>query len=337
MVLISGRIWDTDRFVDGHIVVEDNIISEIEEDERSTYKNLIIPGIVDGHTHIADAGLVLEKKYGLEELVAPPHGLKHKYLNETSPETLLSTMRSYSDSLIASGVSGFIDFRENGADGCRLLRKASRNAVILGRPVSPEFDPNEIDEILTVADGIGISSISDMEDSYVEAVADLVHRRKKILALHTSERVREDLETVLSLRPSFIVHMTQATDDDMRKCADNDIPIVVCARSNLYFGFVPPLKRMYDSGARIAVGTDNAMISSADILDEFRTFREILIRQGGNASFALKSLLNEGRKLLYRDSVIGIRTGEKADLTVIPDLDDLPAPNGVKRVRYGPN
>lgn len=303
----------------------------------SAHKNLIIPGIVDGHTHVADAGLVLERKYGLEELVAPPYGLKHRYLDETPAGTLLSTMHSYSDSLIASGVSEFIDFRENGADGCRLLRKASENAVILGRPLSPEFDPNEIDEILTVADGIGISSISDMDKSYIESVADLVHRRRKILALHTSERVREDLETVLSLDPSFIVHMIRATDEDMRKCADHGIPIVVCARSNLYFGSVPPLKRMYESGASIAIGTDNAMISSADILDEFKTFREILILQGGNASLALKSLLNEGRKLLYRNSVIGIRTGEKADLTVIPDLDDLPALNDVKRVRYGPD
>ena len=94
---------------------------------------------------------------------------------------------------------------------------------------------------------------------------------------------------------------------------------------------------MYDADARIAVGTDNAMISSADILDEFETFCKVLISQGGNVSLASKSLINEGRKLLYRDSVIGIQTGEKADLTVIPGLDDLPVPNNVKRVRYGPN
>ena len=337
MVLVSGRIWKDNQFIYGHIVIENGIVSKIEEDTRSISKNLIIPGIIDGHTHVADAGLVLERKYNLEELVAPPYGLKHKYLNETSSETLLSTMSSYSDLLVKNGVSKFIDFRENGAMGCKLLRKASKNAVILGRPISHEFDPNEINDILNVADGIGLPSISDMDINYIEAIADITHKKKKLFALHASERIREDIEKVLSLEPSFIIHMVQATSSDMQKCADNNVPIVVCARSNLYFGLVPPLKKMYDAGVRVAIGTDNAMISSADIFSEFRTFKKILISQGGNASLALTSLINEGRKLLYQDSVIGMQTGKKADLTVIPDLDILSVPNDVERVRYGPN
>lgn len=144
------------------------------------------------------------------------------------------------------GSKTFVDFREMGAKGCNLLRSVDSNAIILGRPISDEFDPNEIDNILSIANGIGMSSISDINKSYLEAIADHVHKRNAIFAIHASERVREDIDFILSLDPCFIVHMCEATRNDFLKCADADIPIVICPRSNAYFGKVPKILSMLE-------------------------------------------------------------------------------------------
>lgn len=133
-------------------------------------------------------------------------------------------------------------------------------AVILGRPVSKELDTAEVEGILDVADGIGISSISDMDHRYIEAVADIVRERRKVFAIHVSERVREDIDFVLSLDPAFVVHMCEATDSDLAKCAEAEVPIVVCPTSNRYFGKAPPIARAQAAGADLALGTDNGML-----------------------------------------------------------------------------
>ncbi|MBO7409833.1 MAG: amidohydrolase family protein, partial [Candidatus Methanomethylophilaceae archaeon] len=258
MPCYSGKIWDGSCFYDGYVVVEGARVSEVGEGSPagSVRVGFILPGLTDGHTHLGDAGLHLDRKYGLEELVAPPDGLKHRYLRDTPSDVSEANMSDYAGRLAGSGVSRFLDFREGGLEGVRMLRRASDRAVILGRPLSKEFDPNEVDAILDEADGIGISSISDVPDSYVSALADAVHRRGKHLAIHVSERIREDIGRILSLEPDLIVHMCEATDADLRACADVDLPVVVCPTSNLYFGKVPPIRRMYDAGIRVSIGTD---------------------------------------------------------------------------------
>lgn len=323
--ILSGRILTDGTFRDGYVVIENGIVTEIGEGKAPgdvSAEGIILPGIVDSHTHLGDAGLVLGRRYGLEELVAPPDGLKHRYLRETSDDVLMASMKDYSTSLIESGVSRYMDFREGGERGIRLLRTACPEAFILGRPVSSEYDPNELESLLRTADGIGISSITDMGVHYAESIADAVHRGKKFLAIHVSERIREDIDAVLSLEPDLVVHMVQATDGDMRRCADADVPVSVCTRSNIYFGMIPPVRRMYDAGMRVSAGTDNAMLSSPDIFSEIRTFLGVLKAQGGKPVPALASLIKEGRKLLYQESVMEVGTGNKADLTVIQCSDE---------------
>ena len=311
-------------------------IGELKADADLT--GVLIPGVVDTHTHVADAGLVLDRKYGLEELVAPPNGLKHRYLRENDDSKIAQDMRGYISGLEKSGVSRFIDFREGGVKGAKLLRSISDRAVILGRPESKEYDPTEIDDILQYADGIGIPSISDMDIGYIDAVADHVHRENKMLALHVSERVREDIDKVISFEPDFIVHMTKAMDEDMRKCADNNIPVSVCPSSNLYFGMVPPVARMLDSGMDVSLGTDNGMLfPSADIMTEARCLSEILKKQENDPLLAYTVLIACGHSLLYNDSLTVDKAGKWTDFTIFPCTEDeLLRGAQVPSVRYGP-
>jgi hypothetical protein len=52
------------------------------------------------------------------------------------------------------------------------------------------------------------------------------------------------------------------------------IAIVVCPRSNAYFGNLPPLEKMIELGINLGFGTDNGMFCTANILDEIRFIRQ---------------------------------------------------------------
>ncbi|MBR4696940.1 MAG: amidohydrolase family protein, partial [Candidatus Methanomethylophilaceae archaeon] len=134
-------------FREGYVIAEGGVIVEEDEGpcpERTDIQLALFPDVVNAHTHCADYGLKVPAGMSLEDLVAPPDGLKHRYLRDTPGEVLSENMRRFGEASASHGSSAFVDFRENGAEGCRLLREACPDAVILGRPVSPEFDPGEI-------------------------------------------------------------------------------------------------------------------------------------------------------------------------------------------------
>jgi len=321
MGVLRGTVLTADGMIDGYVRIEGGIVTEIEEGdprERPLASGMIVPPMVNSHTHCADAGLKVPPSMTIEELVAPPNGLKHIYLKGIEESSLENSIRGYADASRANGIGKFADFREGGESGCRILREAAPEAVILGRPVSAEYDPCEVSRILDAADGIGLPSISDMDHGYIEKVADQTRESGKIFAIHASERVREDIDLILSLDPAFIVHMTEAADSDLLKCAESEVPVVVCARSNLYFGKRPPLKRMIGCGVDIAIGTDNAMLCSPDMRSEASVFTDILISQGCSVEDVIFPLFKNGRNILYPHNRIHVSVGMTADLTVLP-------------------
>ena len=306
---------------------------ELSEPDRCDFTALFIRDLVNAHTHGGDYGLKVPAGLSLEELVAPPNGLKHRYLSELGPEGLRDNLRRFDRASAGYGSSSFIDFREGGVEGCRALRECSRDAIVLGRPVSPEFDPGEVHDILQIADGIGLPSISDMDMRYIEAIADEVRRERKILAIHASERVREDIDAVLSLDPAFVVHMCEATDGDMSKCAEMEVPIVVCPSSNAYFGKATPVVRMLDAGAEVSLGTDNGMLCEPDLIKESEVLRGLIETQGGDPSDVWGCLSGFACKLLNRTSRM-MEERQERYLTVVPHgMQDKTAGKGAFRVK----
>jgi len=184
-----------------------------------------------------------------------------------------------------SGVSHFCDFRENGLLGINYLQKAlvdsNISAVILSRSDQLTYNKDEVESLLKNSQGIGLSSISDWEYSEIEKIAKHTRKRKKIFSIHASEIIREDIDLILNLKPDFLVHMVKATESDFIRVKDADIPIVVCPRSNVFFGLKPNIRIMKKIGINIMIGTDNAMLNPPRILDEIRylhsRFKEITI------------------------------------------------------------
>jgi len=285
MEYVSGEVLTDKGFEKGYIGFEKNKIIETGKGsppKKPVCSGLITPTFVNAHTHIGDS-FVKKKEINLprkvEELVAPPNGLKYRLLKEATEQETIAGMRDSINAMKSSGVSCFYDFRENGIRGVSWLKKSLKNtgvsSLILSRPKHLNYDSEEVRFLLENSDGIGLSSISDWDYSKLEKIAKHTKKEKKIFAFHASERKREDIDLILGLKPDFLVHMVFATDSDLERVKDNNIPVVVCPRSNMFYCLKPNLSLLKKHGVDLLVGTDNAMISSPSVLDEIRYIRTV--------------------------------------------------------------
>jgi cytosine/adenosine deaminase-related metal-dependent hydrolase len=265
------RIFEGQAFLGEHldlvparIVIREGIISAIEEITHAPPR-WICPAFFNAHTHLGDTVALDPPLIGhLEELVTPPHGLKHRILASTSRNDMVKGMRAALSTMLRTGTGGCADFREGGPAGVALLQEAAADlplfTTIFGR------DGGEM-----VADGLGISSVRDV----VEAESSVVAARKagKRIALHAGERDAQDVDEAISFHPDLLVHATHATRSQLRQCAEEGIPLAVCPRSNWTLGVThssahPPLQQMVDLGCTLLLGTDNAMFVQPDMFRE---------------------------------------------------------------------
>lgn len=286
MDYVSGEIFTDNGFKRGYLGFEKNKIVETGRGgppKKPICNGLVVPTFVNAHTHIGDS--FIRKKdirlpRNVEELVAPLHGLKHRMLNEASDDEIIAGMRESIDTMMQTGVNCFCDFRENGIKGVNQLKNALKNtnisSLILSRPERLGYNKDEVELLLKNSDGMGVSSISDWDYSELEKVAKHAKKREKMFAMHASERAREDIDLILDLMPDFLVHMICATESDLVRVRDNNIPIVVCPRSNAFFGLKPNIELMKQVGVAITLGTDNAMLNPPNVLDEIKCLKTIL-------------------------------------------------------------
>ena len=255
---------------------------------------LLIPGFINSHTHIADSiGKDLSIDADVDSKIHPMIGLKQKLLKETSKKSLSKYMKNSAKSMIKKGITTFIDFREGGLDGVLLLKSALDNipirCIILGRiehyntkneikqnmPL-PKEHIKQLTQLLKNCDGIGISGTNENSNSNLQSYA----KTKKIRAIHAAETkdsvntskkltAKSEIQRAMLLRPSFLIHMTFATKNDLKLAAKNTRGIVICPRANSSLAEgIPDISLMQKFGCNITIGTDNVMINSPDIFRE---------------------------------------------------------------------
>ena len=161
--------------------------------------------------------------------------------------------------------------------------------------------------LLKNSDGIGISSISDWEYPELEKIAQEANRKNKLFAIHGSEAVREDIDSILDLHPDLLVHMIKATKEDLIRVQENDIPVVLCPRSNAFFGLKIDYHLMNQCGLTLLLGTDNAMLQSPDILEELcylksKTTEFSLLELLHMITYTPRKVLNEDADILVPNS-----------------------------------
>lgn len=275
MRLLGDRILDEDGPREGSVRVDEHgRVQAIEPPaDYPEIGGLVVPAPVDAHTHLADhAARGKAEGLPLEEAVAPPDGLKHRWLREADRSALVDSFADGLHEVARSGAHRAIDFREQGPDGARIAHEAASNSPVdlkvLGRPSSPSAWPEEADELAMLVDGIGISGLNDQPLELSQAQADWCQEHDLVLGLHLSEAEHEDLDAALALDPDLLVHGTHFTDEDAGRVADAGVPLVLCPRSNALFGQRPPVERLVEAGVELALGTDNAMFHPADVWTE---------------------------------------------------------------------
>ena len=175
-----------------NIVVDDGKIIEIAKDAKEgkiidVDGAVVCPSFINGHVHIGDS-IIKDEGYGLTlaEMVKPPNGVKHVALANAEDDDLIDAMRQSMQDMIDSGTTHFIDYRESGIRGVKLLMKASEGLpikpIILGRDDSFYGDDPDlgkvkkaIQKLLKIADGIAPSGFGEITPE----VASLTANRAK--------------------------------------------------------------------------------------------------------------------------------------------------------------
>jgi cytosine/adenosine deaminase-related metal-dependent hydrolase len=327
-MIAKGTVYSEGRFFEGYVEFDGGVIIDVVEGApagRVVAEGLILPLLANCHTHIGDASLrgAIDSQTTLEELVRPPDGLKHRLLSQQSNQKMTDAMGGAIDEMRRLGIGRYVDFREGGLAGLQQLRSAIRihpypRAIVLSRPDGLNYSEEEAEKLLAQSDGFGVSAMSDWpRDDLVELAAH-AKRRKKMFALHASEKVREDISQVLSLEPDFLVHMSSASEDDLQSCKDEGIPIVVCPRSNARFGIKLDVARMLDVGLEACIGTDNAMLHDLSVIEELKA----AFSMRGNSrrldpAEVFKLAVENSRKVLYDTGVITIKAGNPCEFMVV--------------------
>src|ERR671914_1505329 len=297
--LLLGR--DLEYVEQGYIEIEDGKISSTA---AGSYKGsgkktdakgfIVIPGFINAHTHIADSiGKDIAAEQRLDARVHPVFGAKSKILQRSLPEHLKAFIRTSAILMIKKGIVAFADFREDGLEGIRLLKDAIDGlpikCVALGRinyysnPTDLSGLPTEKEEqakhIVEAADGFGISGANENTDAALAQYRQLAG--KKLIAIHAAESKetvkfakehtgRSEVDRIMEhLKPDFVVHMTNATENEMSLVAKSGTGVVICPRANGVLGAgIPKVAQMLRQDCLIAIGTDNVMLNSPDILRE---------------------------------------------------------------------
>ncbi|MDG6995030.1 MAG: amidohydrolase family protein [Nitrososphaerota archaeon] len=322
---------------------------------------LAIPGLINAHVHIGDS---IAKDIGVglpfNELVHPIYGLKTKILNEATREQISQSVTQTVQDMLAGGITTFADFREGGLEGVELVQSSLRDlrirTVLLGRP-SYHFSADEVSDgekdldeskvvelqkTLDLCNGVGLSGPNEYTSHAMKQISEIARTRKKLLAIHAAEStesrsfslehfgITEVARLLKYMKPDFLVHLTNSTNEEMRAITEANIPVVCCPRANSMLGIgFPPIVSLLQMGANVSLGTDNVMINSPDMFREMDyTSKMIRVVHRSPAIINSKDILkmatiNASNALGVGSKIGSLEEGKLADIVFL----DLKAAN----------
>jgi len=257
--ILRGPSYDP---VKGRVVVEDGEIASVTETAVDS-DAIVAPAFVNAHTHLGDSvakDAGLEDDLTLEELVAPPDGLKHRLLRETDREALVSAMRGSLRYMQRGGTAACIEFREGGVPGVRALKEAAR-----GLDVDPVVLGRETVDAMADADGFGASGANDADFERERAAT---REAGKLFGIHAGEVDATDIDPAMDLDPHFLVHVVHPEPYHLDRIEEADVPVVVCPRSNAVTDVgLPPVADLVER-TTVALGTDNVFTNGPSMFRE---------------------------------------------------------------------
>lgn len=288
-----------------NIVVDDGKIIEISKEAKEgkiidVDGAIVCPSFINGHIHIGDS-IIKDEGYGLtlSEMVKPPNGVKHIALANASDDELKEAMKKSMMEMIDSGTTHFIDYREGGIKGVKLLKEASKDLpikpIILGRDDSFYGDDPDlgkvkksIKKLLKVADGIAPSGFGEITSEVANLITQECSKQGKISSIHVAESESNQIESLNNdkltevakgVKNNFnqLVHLTNPKADDLDQVSKSAQNVVVCPRANATLNVgVAPLNKMLDLNIKPLLGTDNVMLNSPNMLRELEFTLKIM-------------------------------------------------------------
>ena len=288
-----------------NIVVDDGKIIEISKDAKEgkvidVEGAVICPSFINGHIHIGDS-IIKDEGYSLSlsEMVKPPSGVKHVALSDASDGELIEAMKSSMWEMVNSGTTHFIDYREGGIKGVKLLKEASKDIpikpIILGRDDSFYGDDPDlakvkiaIRKLLKVADGIAPSGFGEITEEVAQLISSECEKQGKISSIHVAESESNQIESLNNdniteigkgVKADFgqLVHLTNPKRNDLELVSQSNQNVVVCPRANATLNVgVAPLNKMLKLGIKPLIGTDNVMLNSPSMFRELEFSLKIM-------------------------------------------------------------
>jgi cytosine/adenosine deaminase-related metal-dependent hydrolase len=125
---------------------------------------------------------------------------------------------------------------------------------------------------------------------------------------------------------TLVVHGVRLEDEALARLANIGCTLVTCPRSNQWVGSgAPPIARFYESGVRVAVGTDSlASVGDLNLFAELKAMR--WLAPSVPASDLLESATRMGAEALGLGDELGTIDVGKRALLIAVDLSDARAP-----------
>lgn len=316
---------------------------------------VIMPGLYNSHTHIGDVcapdgatGLTLEQGF------FRPHGYKYRKLVEQSEADHLTQIRNHLRYMARTGTIGHIDFREQGAYGAQLLRRAAAEtgvrSIILGQFDSVPFTADQLQQnreslseaaiaelkaILAIADGFSESTMNDLTDAAWKEIHQITSEQHKLRAIHCLENEgyrevslaitgRSDVERALDIyQPHLVIHATVANAAEIALLTEQQVNVVLNPRANANLGLpLPPIASLLKNQVNLLLGTDNGLLNSPNLFAELDFTYKVAKSQFGNArqpdpQAILKMGTSNIRPVLGGDTYGYLEAGLPADFVVL--------------------
>ena len=361
-------IWENEGFVclkNGYLGIDGDRIdyigaeapSAVYDEIRDMTGKLLLPGLVNGHTHtgmslLRGLGSDLPLKEWLFDTIFPVE-------DRLTDEDLRIGMELSLLEMIASGTTAFTDMYM-GAAYCAPAVIASGMKANLCRPLQ-SFDPDEepmtcrrMREMLALYDewnGAGDGRIAvdfsvhaeyTCTEKMVRAAAEEAQKRGAGVHIHLSETEAEQRTCLekYGLTPAqwfdslgafhgraYAAHGVWLTESDRALLKERGVTVVHCPESNLKLGSgVADVPTMVAEGLNVALGTDGAASNNnLNMLEEMHLAALLHkgIRRDPTAlpmSEVLKMATVNGARLQGRANTGILAVGNKADIVAV-DMD----------------
>ena len=346
-----------DKVIDGDLLVVDKRIAYIGKDASSygpfdrvveCNGNLLMPGFKNAHAHSAmvflrDVPEDVTLQQWLFDYVFPRE-------ERLQPSDVYHLNKVSYLEYVRNGITFCFEHYFFPPESAKSAKEFGMRALLLGT-YSLGVTSTKIEELVRLSnlynseeDGlvrylIGFHAEYTTEAELLKGTKEVISRTKTPFYTHISEtakEVKECLERHQKTPLQYLYeeglfkyggggfHCVHLTDEEVKICKDNNINIVSCPGSNDYLDSgVAPLKKYFDNGINIALGTDGP--ASNHGLDMFREMQLVVDHQKGEIPpfEILKMATVNASKAMGLDNADVLAVDKYADIIML----DLSKPN----------